>query len=203
MELREELPLAGLPARARRTHPAWGDKQILTTYVLEKVLQPRLPKDAAAMIALTPSDLWPGRGWNFVFGQASLRDRVGVWSMYRQGDPEGGEEQYRLFLLRMLKTAAHEIAHMFSLMHCTMYECGMCGSNSRAEADRRPLALCPECMAKVCFAARYDPLERYRKLAEFCRKHRWTPQADFYVRSLRTLGGSMDPESRPAGGEGS
>ena len=26
-----------------------------------------------AVLALTTSDLWPGEGWNFVFGQASLR----------------------------------------------------------------------------------------------------------------------------------
>ena len=48
-------------------------KQILTTHVLGEVLKPRLPKDAAAYIAFTASDLWPGEGWNFVFGQATLR----------------------------------------------------------------------------------------------------------------------------------
>ena len=68
-----------IPAKARRVHPSWGDKQILTTYVLGDVLKPRRPKDAVAVLALTASDLWPGEGWNFVFGQADLHDRVGVW----------------------------------------------------------------------------------------------------------------------------
>jgi len=85
----EDIPLSTIPNEARRRHPQWGMKQILTTYVLDDVLRPRLPADAAASIAFTTSDLWPGRGWNFVFGQASLRRRVGVWSIYRNGDPNG------------------------------------------------------------------------------------------------------------------
>ncbi len=40
------------------------------------------------MLALTTSDLWPGEGWNFVFGQASLSERVGVWSLHRLGNPQ-------------------------------------------------------------------------------------------------------------------
>lgn len=39
------------------------------------------------MIAFTNADLWPGEGWNYVFGQASLADHVGVWSIHRYGDP--------------------------------------------------------------------------------------------------------------------
>ncbi len=69
----DDMPLSEIPAEAKRTHPSWGDKQILSTYVL-KSLVPKLPKDAAAMIAFTASDLWPGAGWNFVFGQASLQE---------------------------------------------------------------------------------------------------------------------------------
>jgi hypothetical protein len=108
-----------VPASARRTHPAWGDKQILSTYVLDKVLKPRLPSDAAASIALTASDLWPGEGWNFVFGQASLQDRVGVWSLCRFGDPNESDKAFRLCLRRTLQTASHETGHMFSILHCT------------------------------------------------------------------------------------
>ncbi len=38
-----DLPLSIIPKNARRKHPKWGDKQILSTYVLNHVLQPRLP----------------------------------------------------------------------------------------------------------------------------------------------------------------
>jgi archaemetzincin len=61
---------------------------VLSTYILREVLEPERPADALAYLALTASDLWPRKGWNFVFGQANLRKRVGVWSLYRNGDPE-------------------------------------------------------------------------------------------------------------------
>jgi archaemetzincin len=78
---------------------------------------------------------------------------------------------------------------MFSLLHCTLYECNMCGSNHREEADRRPIALCPECLAKVCWATRADPVERFAKLAAFCHEHGLKPEQEFYERSLRALDG--------------
>ena len=186
-KLREGLPDSIVPASARRTHPSWGDKQILTSYVLDKLLLRRLPKDAFAYIAFTASDLWPGRGWNFVFGQASLRQRVGVWSIYRFGDPDKGGEHFRRCLRRTLSTAAHEIGHMCSMLHCTAYACNMCGSNSLPESDRRPLALCPECLVKLCWATKADPAERYRKLIEFCKTHGLKAEQAFYEKSLKAL----------------
>lgn len=187
VKVSEALPLSIIPERARRIHPEWGMKQILTTYVLDRVLRPRLRRDALACIALTTSDLWPGEGWNFVFGQASLRRRVGVWSIYRNGDPQGSESGFRLCLLRTLKTACHEMGHMISMLHCILYECNMCGSNNREESDRRPIALCPECLAKVCWATGADPLERYEKLEAFCKKHGLEAEHFFYQRSLAAL----------------
>ncbi len=153
----ESLPLTTIPGSARRKNPYTNKEQILTTYVLEKILKPRIPDDAFALICLTATDLWPGEGWNFVFGQASLRDRTGVWSIARYGDPDKDEESYKLFLLRTLKTSSHELGHMFTMLHCSAYECNMCGSNSMDESDRRPLALCPECLAKVCWATNTKP----------------------------------------------
>ena len=132
-----------IPAAARREHPTWHVKQILSTYVLDEVLRPRLPADACAYIALTTSDLWPGEGWNFVFGQASLSERVGVWSIARNGDPHGGDAAFRLCLLRTLKTASHETGHMFSMQHCTLYECNMCGSNHQRGSGPPPLVALP------------------------------------------------------------
>ena len=152
-----------------------------------------LPADAAAYIAFTASDLWPGAGWNFVFGQASLRERVGVWSIHRNGDPAESEASFRLCLLRTMKTAVHETGHIFSMRHCTAYECCMCGSNHRAESDRRPVLLCPECMAKVCWATRTDPIARYEKLAEFCRTHGLADAAEGYGKCLAALRGSEEP----------
>lgn len=199
VKVRDDLPLSLIPAKARRVHPQWGMKQILSTFVLDEVLKPRLPDDAAACLAFTPVDLWPGEGWNFVFGQASLRERVGVWSIYRNGDLEGNPAERRLCLLRTIKTAVHETGHMFSMRHCTAYECCMCGSNHREESDRRPLELCPECMAKVCWATQAEPLERYRRLAEFCAAAGLDGERDFYARSIKALGGAESEAASSAG----
>ncbi|MBW2456077.1 MAG: hypothetical protein JRI68_16280 [Deltaproteobacteria bacterium] len=185
--VKEDLPLSVIPSHARRTHPSWGVKQILSTYVLDEVLEPRLPDDAAAYISFTASDLWPGKGWNFVFGQASLRDRVGVWSMHRNGDPEKSPASFRLALLRTIKTAVHETGHMFSLRHCTAYECVMCGSNNREESDRRPVWLCPECVAKIAWATRTPLATRYERLAKLAAGQGFDDEADHFRRSIRAL----------------
>ena len=196
VKVNKTLPLKVIPASARRTHPTWGDKQILTTHILDETLPPLLAKDAAALIAFTPSDLWPGKGWNFVFGQATLRRRVGVWSIYRNGDPSKGPAEFRLCLLRTIKTATHETGHMFSMLHCTAYACNMCGSNNRVESDSHPSALCPECLAKVCWGAGADPLKRFVSLQRFCVAQGLGDQADFFARSIRALGGTVP--SRPS-----
>ena len=87
---------------------------------------------------------------------------------------------------------------MFSMLHCTAYQCNMCGSNSRSESDAHPAALCPECMAKVCWAAGADPLKRFVALHRFCKTNGLAPQADFYTKSIRALGGTgSQPANRP------
>jgi len=190
VKVRDDLSLDVIPREARREHPTWHVKQILSTYVLDKVLRPRLPTDACAYIALTTSDLWPGRGWNFVFGQASLSERVGVWSIARNGDLHGNGTEFRSCLLRTLKTASHETGHMFSMQHCTFYECNMCGSNHREEADRRPLWLCPHCLAKLCHATGADPILRFKDLAAFSKRAGLKAEQEFYEKSLAVLEGT-------------
>ena len=170
----------GIPEKAKRIHPHWGDAQLLTSHILEKVLVPELPRDAFAVIAFTTSDLWPGDGWNFVFGYASFRERVGVWSLYRYGDPNESEEAFRKCLARTLKVASHETGHMFSIQHCIAYQCNMQGSNSLPESDGQPIHLCPECHAKIVYATGCDPVLRYAKLIQFCRIHGLNEELKFY-----------------------
>lgn len=173
-----------IPDHARRTHPSWDVKQILTSYVLD-LLRKQRPRDAVAVIALTSSDLWPGEGWNFVFGEASLTDRVGVWSLARVGDPK---ENYPLSLRRTLKTAVHETGHMLGIQHCIAHQCGMNGSNNLEESDRTPLWFCPACEAKVWWACEIsDRAGRYEKLGDFTRNRKLTEVADFWDKSRAAL----------------
>lgn len=178
------IPLSIIPEDAKRIHPSQGQLQLLTTYILMDLLKPKLPENAAAMIAFTTTDLWPGKGWNFVFGQATIRDRVGVWSMNRNGDPK---IDYKTVLMRTIKTAVHETGHMFSMYHCTKYECGMCGSNHQKESDRHPVYLCPECVGKLWWGFKMDPVKRYRNLMQFWEKQGFRKEANFFARSIKAL----------------
>jgi archaemetzincin len=176
-----------LPKSARRLHPEWNDPQILSTYILDDVLKSRRPRDAVAVLGLTASDLWPGEGWNFVFGQASLTDRVGVWSIYRFGDPDKSADDYKVCLRRTLATAVHETGHMLGIPHCIAYECGMNGSNSLPESDSRPLEFCPECQEKVWWTCGVEPKARYRRLLEFAEKHGLEEEAAYWQKVQERL----------------
>ncbi|MFW5750428.1 MAG: archaemetzincin [Planctomycetota bacterium] len=191
------IPLDNVAEAARRRNPHTGQPQILTTWVLDD-LADRLQDDEVVALALTASDLWPGRGWNFVFGQASLVDRVGVWSLYRNGDADGSPEDFRLCLLRTLKTATHETGHMFGMRHCTAYHCNMCGSNHRAESDAQPLANCPECLAKFLHVGAADAVVRFAALAEFCRDNGLHREAAVFQRSRAVLRGAAEAGPQPA-----
>ncbi len=162
----ERLPL---PLWATREHPK-SNPQLHTRYVLFHILKPRLPKDAMMLIALTQHDLWPGMGGSYVFGQASLSERVGVWSMARYGDPSRSHKAFQRLLLRTLKTSLHEAGHILSLPHCIGHDCVMNGSNHLEEADRHPAFLCPHCMAKLCWNLGCDPIQRLKKLRDLSRQ---------------------------------
>jgi archaemetzincin len=167
--LRQAKSLGKVPKDLERVQYP-NNRQIRTSYFIDDILPGLLPNDAAALICLTSYDLYPGETWNYVFGQASLEKRVGVWSLWRLEKDDGKPAANDLFLDRTLKVAMHETGHMFSMRHCTKYECLMSGTNYLGETDRRPLDTCPECTMKIAWAMKYPPAERYENLAEFWRR---------------------------------
>src|SRR5687768_174635 len=171
VRLKADRPLGKVPADKQRKIQYRNNLQVRTSYFLDDVLPKLLPDDAAALIAFTNYDLYPGDTWAFVFGQATFSERVGVWSLYQFTNPPIRKPDFGLLLDRTLKVAMHETGHMFSIKHCIKYECLMSGTNHLGETDRRPLDNCPECMAKVAWAMNYDPVERYNNLAAFWDKH--------------------------------
>jgi len=64
-----------------RTNHVSRKEQIRTGYIMDDILRPQLPSDAAALIAFTNEDLYPDESMSYVFGQASMENRVGVWSL--------------------------------------------------------------------------------------------------------------------------
>ena len=164
--------------------------QILTSDVLG-FLKNQLPADAFCLLAITMEDLYPEPSWNFVFGQASLRERVGVYSFARYDpmfyDQPRGSDYQALLLRRSCKVLAHETGHMFGLDHCVYFNCLMNGSNHLAESDRRPLHLCPVCLRKLQSSIGFDVLKRYNGLAGIDRALGFTDEADWLDRRIKVI----------------
>ena len=128
-------------------------RQLLTSDILE-FLRVRLPRDAFCLLGVTLEDLYPDPSWNFVFGQASLTGRTGIYSFVRYdpafyGEQKTKEEAAALRQRRSLKVLAHETAHMFAVTHCVYFSCLMNGSNHLDESDGHPFHLCPVCLRKL------------------------------------------------------
>lgn len=182
---------AGLKARSRiNSHT--GKLQLLTGDIIRS-MKPLLPSDAYAMIGITMTDLYPASSWNFVFGQASLTGRVGVYSLARY-DPEffgrkRGNDFQKIFLERSLKIMTHETGHMFYIYHCVFYKCLMNGSNSLAETDMTPVFLCPSCLRKLHYAVKFDPAGRYAKIHDFLLANGLSRHAGWFQKRIDYLAG--------------
>ena len=159
------LPTIGAERTGARSRTFMGRRQLHAGEVMDH-LRTVLPDDAYCLLAVTMEDLFPEDDWNFVFGQASLVDRVGVFSFVRYDrDLDGAEATPApLFYRRALQTVSHEIGHMFGVQHCTAHACNMNGSNSLRESDTQPAHVCPVCLRKLHHATGFDPATRYRTL---------------------------------------
>jgi archaemetzincin len=143
------------------------------------------------MLGVTMEDIYPGPDWNFVFGQATLRDRAGIYSFarydpafYGSPRPEGWRQ---LVLLRSCKVLAHETGHMFGIRHCTAYHCVMNGTNSLPETDAHPLHLCPIDLHKLQHSVGFDPLEHYQGLLTFSEEAGFTDEAAWLRKRIAYL----------------
>lgn len=69
-----------IPESARRIGFE-NNEQFLAGYLLDSVLKKEKPSKRIALMGLTEVDLFPKPEWNYVFGLASYRDKVGVSSI--------------------------------------------------------------------------------------------------------------------------
>jgi archaemetzincin len=166
------LPTLDPTALAVRQRTRRGTRQLCADDVL-RALEQRLPGDAYCCISITNVDLYPSSSWNFVFGLASLRQRVGVFSLARYDDAFFGRppSAKRLVAERTFKILAHEVAHLFGIKHCIAHACIMNGANGQEESDRSPLHACAVCLEKLHRAIGFSLVERYRQLQSFCARH--------------------------------
>ncbi|MGB9699114.1 MAG: archaemetzincin [Thermodesulfobacteriota bacterium] len=188
-EILPPLNLNSLPITSRK-NPFTGRKQILTTDVLNISLR-NLPHDAFSLLAITMEDLYPEPSWNFVFGQAFLSQRVGVFSFARYDPAFYGyprEKDYlRVLRQRSCKVLVHELGHMFYLAHCIYFRCVMNGSNHIGESDSRPLHLCPVCLRKLHFCLEFDIEKRYEELLLFYRQQGFIDEAEWVATRLKRI----------------
>lgn len=174
-----------VPNHSKRIHHEIA--QLHTKYILNEILTKSIPQDAIVYTAITSKDLYPKAGWNYVFGQANLKEKVGVLSMYRFKTELKHTNNYAWYLNRMLKTTTHEMSHIFSLKHCTRYKCLMNGSNSLPEADTKPSWLCSDCLAKLIWCTNNDISNRYDTLIAFLEKKGYSKKVAFYRKSQDIL----------------
>jgi archaemetzincin len=190
------LPSLGLDLLniTTRRNPTTHNRQLLTTDILT-ALQKRIADDAFCLLGITMEDLYPEPSWNFVFGQASLRERVGVYSFARYdpafyGAPRGSDYLPTL-LRRSAKVLAHETGHMFGLAHCVYFRCVFNGSNHLDESDARPLHECPVDLRKLHHSIGFDVPRRYARLLRFYREAGFEDEAAW---THRRLEGIVGPE---------
>ncbi len=158
-----------------------GQLQILTDTVRTLLCRSQ-PRDCFAVIGITMIDLYTikdSEAWNYVFGEASAMDGVGVFSFARydpsgtflppdgstEGLPPMSQVDQSELLRRSCRVLTHEGSHVVGLKHCIHFKCLMNGSNHLRESDSCPLHLCPLCLRKLALGCGFDPLERYRQLA--------------------------------------
>ena len=162
-----------------RTNPHSGQLQLLTRDVLGS-LRRTMAASAFCTVAITMRDLYPSPSWNFVFGEASLSERVGVFSFARYDPAFYGirtSDRAAVMLRRSCKVLAHETSHMFGIQHCILFNCLMNGSNHLDESDRRPLHLCPVDLRKLHHSVGFDITKRYGDLFSFARRAGFNDEA--------------------------
>ena len=183
------LPTLTIPADQVTTRVREGTErpQWLAADIL-KILEPQLPPDAYCLVGVTLTDLYSLTTTTYVFGQASIRNRTGVFSFARfdpafYDDPRLADVE-TLILRRSCHTLAHEICHIFGMQHCIYFQCPVNGSNHLDESDSRPMQLCPVCLRKLHSTIGFDPVERDRHLIELYQRLGFVHEAEWLKRRL-------------------
>lgn len=170
------IPDTSIPTAYKRFIDG-SNEQLDASHINNTILPKIIPKDGIVIMAITTKDLYPDPKWNYVFGLANYKERTGVSSIYRYVDPDFSRTAYSLCLKSLVKTATHEIGHMFSMRHCINAVCLMNGVNSLAEADKKPATLCSDCFQKLHWNLNFDNPKRLKLLIAFLRKYELDEEA--------------------------
>ncbi|CAF1518739.1 unnamed protein product [Adineta steineri] len=179
-----------------------GVSQYLTGDLHKYLCETRSERDwrrELLCVAVTMADIYPGDGWNFVYGEALPSENVGVYSFARldplfyQVTPKEilrtplTKEHSIIILRRSIKIILHEIGHLFGLDHCIYYLCLMNGANNETEMDREPLHLCPVCLHKLHSTLQFDVRHLYETFANLCDTYGLEKECKWYQNRLQYL----------------
>ena len=167
----------------------FGAPQYLLSDLMDLVRRPK-GYHYYCRLGITLEDIYPGEDWNYVFGQADVMERVGVFSFARHSplfydgvhatealDPETrllSDARQAKWLRNCLHTMTHEIGHMFGIRHCIYYHCLLNGSNGPHDSAGSTF-MCPVDLRKLLHALSTVPrnkgehpcaLERYRAMLQ-------------------------------------
>lgn len=170
-----------IPSNKKRINN--GIEQLDASYINSEILPNQIPKDGIVIMAITAKDLYPSEDWNYVFGLANYKKRTGISSFNRFIE----KEDYVLCLNRTIKTAVHEIGHMFSMNHCRNAVCLMNGVNHLPESDTKPNVLCSDCLKKLSWNLKFDNKKRFENLIYYLKKHHLDSDAAILQQQLEVL----------------
>ena len=133
-----KVPFPHASASPDRQYPAREFLQYLQSFAAEKTL----------VAAIADPDLsFPGL--NFVFGLSDPENGVAVVSLHRfLGKNKVTQSDCRAFE-RTLKTAVHELGHLYGLSHCKDQKCAMFFSFNVADTDYKQKQFCGRCAEKL------------------------------------------------------
>ena len=124
-------------------------KQYHSTVILKEVKSLK-PGNYTRALGVVDADLYVPE-LNFVFGEADIYSGVAaVISLTRlRQEFYGLKPDRKLFQLRAVKEAIHEIGHTYGLSHCQNPQCIMYFSNSIRETDKKGPGFCNTCRKKL------------------------------------------------------
>ncbi len=89
----------------------------------------------------------------FIFGQAILREKTGVVSLYRlKNEQYGLTKNESLLFERFRKVIIHELGHTFGLIHCHVPSCIMRSTTYVEDIDQKHHHFCSKCRKELDLA---------------------------------------------------
>jgi archaemetzincin len=130
--------------------PQWAYEPLRDQYDAHVLLQAlHEGKGSERTLGIVDRDLFVPR-LNFVFGLADPQGHRALIALARlQQNFYGLAPNLRLFLLRTVKEAIHELGHTEGIEHCPDHRCVMYFSNTLADTDHKDYQFCSRCRTKL------------------------------------------------------